>query len=839
MLIETFRWYLTIEAIGLLALPVVYIAFQRLPGRGFAFAKPTGLLLAGFSYWFILSLHLMPNRPGTIIWAMLPLAIASALILRKHWREMRTFAEENRAYLIAVEVLFFVAIFLAAHLKSYIPEIAGTEKPMDFMMLNAASRSEYYPPDDPWLAGAGVSYYYFGYVIQAMIAKLSAMPTAVAFNLALAGTAALAATAAFGLGYEIARLVRGVSFKAAIATGAGAVLLLAVMGNLVGVVEFGIANGVVGPQINETVQINDLETAQVSDSCLVGPPGGCIKYPSDESSYWWWWRSTRVSSDGNSINEFPFFSFLLGDLHPHVMAIPFVLTVFGLGLALWSAAGRLDLETWQMNPWLLLFSALVAGGLGFLNTWDLPTFGFLLLALVLARNYRVERQWQGAIKDTLSYAAPLLILSFILYSPFYFSFSSQAAGLDTVVNGATRPLHSALFWGALVAVNMPLPFVLLTHGGFKRRSGDATVAFAVPVVLVLLWAALTVGSEGFGALADAISARGFNWLTYLFFAAGLAGSLLALRRLLELEESLPPVRPGRRNRRRTNPADDWQAEETPEDPQPLSVETRLLNDAPSLIPALIAMSTALLLILGAELFYVQDVFGSRLNTVFKLSYQAWLLLAVSGAYSLWWLTERWQPEPGEKSAIVRGAWTATAGIVLIGAMLYPLGATLSRTSGLNKEGRTLDGLRADRLARPTELSAIDWLRDRAGISDRIIEGMGGQYSASGRVSASTGVPTILGWLGHEVQWGRDAEMLTARSEAVDTVYTTESLAEAVEILQQYEVSYVFVGSVERAKYPPEGLTKFIIGLPIAAEFGDTVIYRVPRREPDAGSADVP
>ena len=57
--------------------------------------------------------------------------------------------------------------------------------------------------------------------------------------------------------------------------------------------------------------------------------------------FFWWWRASRVITDrdllGNAvevIDEFPFFSFLLGDMHPHVLGLPFVLLAVGLALAL-------------------------------------------------------------------------------------------------------------------------------------------------------------------------------------------------------------------------------------------------------------------------------------------------------------------------------------------------------------------------------------------------------------------------------------------------------------------------------------------------------------------------
>jgi uncharacterized membrane protein len=235
---------------------------------------------------------------------------------------------------------------------------------------------------------------------------------------------------------------------------------------------------------------------------------------------------------------------------------------------------------------------------------------------------------------------------------------------------------------------------------------------------------------------------------------------------------------------------------------------------------------------------VKDVFGSRLNTVFKLSYQAWLLLAISGAYSLWWLTNRWQPVVAGGATVLRSAWSAAGVLVIAGGLLYPIGATLARTDGLSANNRTLDGLQAARASAPDDYAAIAWLRDHAGQNERIVEGTGGQYSAAGRVSSATGIPTVIGWVGHEAQWGRNDAPLGKRQQDVDQLYTTDSMEDALRILQQYDVTYVFVGSVERAKYPPAGLDKFNGGLPLAVRFGDAYVYRVPRTAPEDSNANV-
>src|SRR5947209_3750501 len=187
---ETLRWWLVVEVIGLIGLPIAFVAFRRLPDRGYAFARPLSILVGAYLFWLLLSLHLLPNRPGSIVWCFIGLGAISAVLFRRHRAAMAAELGERWAVILTVEAVFAIVLFAGAHLRSYIPEIAGTEKPMDFMYLNAASRSHFYPPPDPWLAGASVSYYYFGYVIQAMLGKLAALSTSVTFNVAIASTAA-------------------------------------------------------------------------------------------------------------------------------------------------------------------------------------------------------------------------------------------------------------------------------------------------------------------------------------------------------------------------------------------------------------------------------------------------------------------------------------------------------------------------------------------------------------------------------------------------------------------------------------------------------------------------
>jgi YYY domain-containing protein len=792
MLQDTIQWWLAVEAIGLIALPIALVLFRTLPGRGIAFAKPLGLLLTGYLFWIALTLHVLPNRPGSIVLILAAIAAIDYLILRRSWAELREALESRAVLFIAAEAVFCLAFFTAAHIKTFLPEISGTEKPMDFLFLNTASRSQYYPPEDPWMAGFDVSYYYFGYVIQAMTGKLAGIPTAIGFNLAIASTAALAAVAAFGLGYELVKGFVRATLGAALAAGIGAVLLVTVIGNLEGVLEFGAANGALPDGVADAADVAGLAEAPESnaDFPVIG-----LKYPSDQTSFWWWWRATRISPDGGTITEFPFFSFILGDLHPHVMSIPFVLLVCALGLAFWRREGPLSFGTWADSTAFLGLSAVLVGALGFLNTWDLPTFGFLFALLVLARNLSQSRP-TTALLNTATFMAPLAAFSIVLYAPFYFGFGSQASGLDAVVGDATSPSQAILFWGPLFAVALPLPLYLLIRDAAARTPTRLLTAANVVVLLVLAWAVLLLANGE--NLNDAISDRGSNWFVALFFATSLLATLLAL----------------------------WHASERRDD------------DEAALVPVLALMTTAMLLIFGAELFYVSDVFSSRLNTVFKLYYQAWILLGVSGAAGGWWLVTRLLDEQTPSWRVFRGAWSAVALLVIAGALLYPLGATLSRTEELGKSPRSLDGLL--HTGTSSDAAAAKWLLTHADPDERIVEAVGGQYSAAGRISSWTGIPTILGWPGHERQWGRDGRDLSLRTQDVTTIYESATLEEAMPILQQYGVTYVVVGIVERATYPPEGLQKFESG-PLVPVFnaGQTTIYRMPPNldpDPTAGAA---
>src|SRR4030042_6301577 len=143
---ETLSWWLAVEAMGLVVFPLVYLFFPRLPDRGYAFTKPFGVLIVGYLFWVLGTAWVLPNNAGGIIWAMIIVGIPSGLLAWRRKDELVRYLDEKWSLILTIEVLFFLAFIFAAFLRSYVPDIAATEKPMDFAFLNASTRSEPFPP---------------------------------------------------------------------------------------------------------------------------------------------------------------------------------------------------------------------------------------------------------------------------------------------------------------------------------------------------------------------------------------------------------------------------------------------------------------------------------------------------------------------------------------------------------------------------------------------------------------------------------------------------------------------------------------------------------------------
>ncbi len=835
-------WWLIIEVIGLLALPIALRLFRHLPERGYAFARPLGLLLTGYVLWMGSSLGFLGTSRTTILFALLLLGLISMAIWRREGQEMLAFLRENRRLVIATELIFALAFFGWAFVRAYNPDIAATEKPMEIAFLNAILRSERFPPADPWLSGYSISYYYFGYLMMAILTRLSGVAASVAFNLAISLLFALTATGAFSVAYnliatdQLKRVSKGV---AAILWALLGPLFVLVIGNLEGMFEVLHTRGLGSSAFWAWLDIEGLTGAPVNGRWV----------PTD---MWWWWRASRVVNDrdlyGNHmevIDEFPQFSFLLGDMHPHVLTLPFVLLALALALNVFLGAKEWVQQTadsrqqqaasskqqavrrkeatasdqpgvegdalatirhvlrityysfvtlWQTRAFDLVMMALCLGALGFLNTWDFPIHLVVVIAAFLvAQRVQGNARW---LPTTVLFALSVTVPAVVLYLPFYLGFQSQAGGVLPVLFNVTRVHQYLIMFGLFVFVlgslivrqmvravtGLPgeerrqLPVDLLTR--FLWLVAGPLLLMLASVLLVMVTTTgkqflagvladervkALVGSQGvLGLLRQAALARLTNPWMFLLVA------LMVIGLWYLIEHS-------------------WQKDPTEE-------ETEL---APLFVYLMAGMG--LLLTLAVEFIYLRDLFGTRMNTVFKFYYQAWVLMALAAAFGCYYLLGRQRPARSPGPLLARGLWSTVMVVLVLIGMIYTVLGIPSKAGDFRGQP-TLDGMAYIQNVRGDDYAAIRWLQANVRGLAHIVESTGGSYTETAWVSAFTGLPTILGWDFHEYQWRGDSTEGNRRRPDIEQIYQNTDPQQVLNLLEKYDVEYVYVGPVERDKF---------------------------------------
>ena len=495
-------WLAAVEVIGLAAFPICHFLFPRLRDRGYAVSKVFGLLLLGYVSWVLSALHLLPSVRLTIVGLLVLLAAVSAWYAWGRRHEMVEFLRRERNAILMAEGAFLAVLVAWTLYRAYDSAITHTEQPMDFAFLNASVRNFLGQPEDPWLRGESISYYYFGYWVMGVLSELTGLPSNVTYNLSLALVPALAASGIVGLVYGMVRSEsRG--FHYAVAAGVAAAVLVGFAANLEGVLEFMHANRMGSAGFWEWLRIAGLEGPGVEAAQSWTPTG-----------HWWWWKATRVigSFDGAAqvdytIHEFPFFSFILGDLHPHVMSLPFVVLFVTM---CWNLL-QSPVHVWSdlsFRPYAgLLALAVALGGVAFTNMWDLPVMAALLIGVLAVRSYAARGGDVVTMAgDSLPVAGAVTGAAAVLILPYLLSFTSQVSGIgpvghyDDVRVATTRPVHTFIVWGLLLTAVAPFVVVEFWRTTVTRDwlglTAAALAAAAGPVAVWVLLHAFKGGREG-------------------------------------------------------------------------------------------------------------------------------------------------------------------------------------------------------------------------------------------------------------------------------------------------------------------------------------------------------
>jgi len=231
---------------------------------------------------------------------------------------------------------------------------------------------------------------------------------------------------------------------------------------------------------------------------------------------------------------------------------------------------------------------------------------------------------------------------------------------------------------------------------------------------------------------------------------------------------------------------------------------------------LLIIATALLLTLSVEFIYLRDTFGTRMNTVFKFYYQAWILLALASAYGVYYVIEK-------AKGLGRSLFLVGVAVLVALGMVYPLAAGFDKAGGFAPQP-TLDGLAYVRQHSPDVYAAVQWLNENVSGTPVILEVTGGSFTEYGRVSSRTGLPTVLGWGGHELQWRGNYDEPGRREPDINAIYSSTDVQHILTLLEKYGITYVYVGSLERGKYNPAALAKFDRFMDVAFQQGNVTIY---------------
>ncbi|MGB2957012.1 MAG: DUF2298 domain-containing protein [Anaerolineales bacterium] len=777
-------WYLSVFILGLLVYPLMRFVLSGLKDSGYPLARTFGMLLLSYLVWLAGSSGI-PFLRTTILGVVLILAIGGLIAgyiqresLLEEWRK-------RKGYYLIIELLAVSIFILALLIRFGNPDLwhpwKGGEKPMDFSYFNAVIKSTSFPPYDPWFAGGYINYYYYGYVFVGVLVKFLGIMPSIAYNLILPTLFMMLGLGAFSLVWNlmIGDPESGEDHKGLplLAGGAG-VLGMVIFGNL-GVIRMFLQ----GLQRLASAGVNVLEGNffQRLKWTLLGVvqlfQTKSLHYRLDE----WYWNPSRAigGEHGGPITEFPFFTFLYGDLHAHFIALPLTVLAIAWALSIVKSTQNPQQKSAGLGKILAVssFGALAVGVLRPTNTWDFYPYLVLGIAALAYSWWRGKSSQDSWFRHALQMVV-FVLLAFLLFKP-YADWYGQGYNSIKPWFGSNTPLNDYFtHWGLFI-------FVILSWMVYETIDWMASTPVSalsnltkyreliVAVILILLVIMIGLGIS----LENKIDIGGFTIL-------GSGVHIIWFVLPLMVWAGILIFRPG----------------------MPLAKQI-----------VLFLTGTSLAMTLMVELIYIEGDIG-RMNTVFKFYLQAWTLFAVSAAACIGWLSislKKWNVK-------FRRIWQVFLIILITGAAIYPLlgGVAKIKDRMASNAPHTLDGMTFMQFALYADLNttidlsqdydAIRWMQDNVEGSPVIVEANQVEYHWATRYTVYTGLPGVVGWNWHQRQQRTTTphEWVFSRVEDVNLFYDTTDLGFAQDFLEKYGVQYIILGQLERANYLAEGIEKF-------------------------------
>ncbi|MGJ3238286.1 MAG: DUF2298 domain-containing protein [Anaerolineae bacterium] len=895
-------WWALVMLIGFVTFPVLFTAFPQLADRGYGFAKIIGMLLLGWVAWFGANFYLpLWSQTGLL---MLMLIAFSLYLSYRRRADLLTYLRQHWARLLTIELVSGVLFGAFVLVRLSNPDLwhhpMGGEKPMDFAYFNAVLRTTVFPAYDPWYAGGNINYYYFGYVIVGVPTLLLKIVPAFAYNLIVPTLFALTGIGAFSVAFNIVaswtnRTVTADDEKATVTqrmgnpyvAGFAALLLTVVLGNLDTprvLVEEGIARlggyerptGLADYLLDQYIERNDL--APVDGALLDLQERASNGYLTDEIAYEfdirfdlfnsfvrgmgrvlagdplpmgsnrWYWAPTRIIDEtpgvgGNAITEMPYFTFVYGDLHAHMINMPLML--FALVFIFAEVIAPRTRRSGFAQALAIFLGALTIGMMQAVNTWDWPSF---MLLAVVGLGYAWWRRWRetfdtDVIAHSLTFVLPATIIIALLAWWFSLGLGAQALTPSLLASLASNLLiQIVLVILIVIALGIALWFLApLVSDGFNRRALAHMLVY-IGGFLVLARFVVAPYDHWYASSYNSVQLWQGNQ-TPLWAYLHIHGLFIFLIVSLLIWETARWMRAAHVRDLRghsipvllgavllggavlTGLGMGFAGNQVALIALPLIAWIAVLFFRPQQSPALqfvlVLAGFALALTLGVEIIVIAGDIG-RQNTVFKFYVQVWLLFGVAGGTAFAWLIQRadlWRYR-------LQLLWMIPLMLMVASAAMFPFASTRARMVDrfVPDLPATLNGLDYMQEASyylpyagfviplENDYHIIRWLQEEVAGTPVIIEGRGAasEYHYNGRIAINTGLPTVLGWNWHQRQQ-RTLDplpnLVQQREANVKYFYETQDIPSALNLLRYYDVRYIIVSDMEIALYP-NGIQKF-------------------------------
>lgn len=431
------RWWLVLAGLTAAWFP---LASRLWPGgTAWCTARVLAMLATAYALW-------LPATPGWPLpaWAVAA-PLAAAAWAAATWAAGRAAGRHRSRHLhqpatvspapdwaqaLRDEAAFAALLLLWCGLRAARADLGGTEKFMDHALLLASLQAVTLPPPDLWWAGGTVNYYYFGHWLSAVLARLADVPAPFAYNLMLCTVAALAMATAGALARELIRRLQQATGLVAAGSGARA----ATAGGVLAAVLIGFGG-------NLHTLLHGVLPALAA--AFTGRPWAGYHYPLASR-----FIGAERGAPEHLITEFPAYSFVVGDLHAHLLGLPLSLGL--LCLLHGAMADARPAAAWRRAAHRAAVAGLL-GAMAMTNSWSFPIYLLLAgLAAACLRRQAGARGWRWAA-GALAEGVALGALALLAALPFFWRFEPFNRGF-ALAERHTAPRDLAMLWGGPLAL---------------------------------------------------------------------------------------------------------------------------------------------------------------------------------------------------------------------------------------------------------------------------------------------------------------------------------------------------------------------------------------------------